>query len=49
MPLTIPADRITSDRTAHTARPVLGHLHVWQVTFFRGQTISPPDREVTGR
>ena len=42
MPLTIPADRITSDRTAHTARPVLGHLHVWQVTWFRGRPSARP-------
>ena len=49
MPLTITAHPITSDRNAQTARPVPGHLRAWQVTWFRGQIISPPDREVTGR
>ena len=47
-PLTITANLITSDRTAHTARPVPGHLHAWQVTWLPSQTISPSDREATG-
>jgi hypothetical protein len=41
MPLTITSDLITSDRTTHTARPVPGHPHVWQVTWLPGQTTSP--------
>jgi len=32
MPLTITADLITSDRTAHTACPVPGHPNAWLVT-----------------
>jgi hypothetical protein len=41
MPLTITSDLITSDRTTHTARPVPGHPHAWQVTWLPGQTTSP--------
>ena len=41
MPLTITSDLITSDRTAHTARPFPGHPHVWQVTWLPGQAVSP--------
>ena len=41
MPLTITDDLITSDRTAHTARPVPGHPNAWQVTWLPGQTTSP--------
>jgi hypothetical protein len=40
MPLTITDDLITSDRTAHTARPVPGHPEAWQVTWLPGQMIS---------
>ncbi len=40
MPLTVTADLITSDYTAHTARPIPGHPHAWQVTWLPGQMIS---------
>jgi hypothetical protein len=40
MPLTITDDLITSDRTAHTARPMPGHPDTWQVTWLPGQMIS---------
>ena len=49
MPLTIDADLITSDRTAHTARPVAGHPHARRVSWLPGQTTtSSPHREATG-
>ena len=41
MPLTITADLITSDRTAHTACPVPGHPNVWLVTWIPGRVTSP--------
>ena len=44
MPLTITSDLITSDRTAHTARPFPGHPHVWQVTWLPGQADQPERR-----
>ena len=37
MALTIGYDGITSDRTAHTARPVPGHRHAWVVSWLPGQ------------
>jgi hypothetical protein len=40
MPLTVTDDLITSDHTTHTARPVPGHPHAWQVTWLPGQEIS---------
>ena len=40
MPLTITDELITSDRTAHTGRPVPGHPDAWQVTWLPGQIIS---------
>ena len=40
MPLTITDDLITSDGTAHTARPISGHPDAWQVTWLPGQMIS---------
>ena len=48
MPLTSTADLITSDRTTHTACPVVGHPHAWQVTGLPDQTTSPPDCEAAG-
>jgi hypothetical protein len=43
MTLTITADLITSDRTAHTARPAVGRRHAW----LPEQTTRSPDREAT--
>jgi hypothetical protein len=40
MPLTVTDDLITSDRAAHTARPIPGHPDAWQVTWLPGQMIS---------
>src|SRR5947207_2766548 len=39
MSLTITSDLVTSDRTAHTARPFPGSPHVWQVTWLPGQIL----------
>ena len=41
MPLTITADLITSDRTAHTACPVPGHPNAWLVTWLPSRVTSP--------
>ena len=40
MPLTITDELITSDRTAHTARPIPSYPDAWQVTWLPGQLIS---------
>jgi hypothetical protein len=39
MPLTITTGLITSDRTAHTARPLPGHPHAWQVSWLPGRLL----------
>ena len=41
MPLTITSDLITSDHTAHTARPVPGHQNAWLVTWLPSRVTSP--------
>ncbi len=40
MPLTITDELITSDGTAHTARPIPGHPDAWQVTWLTSQIIT---------
>lgn len=39
MRLTITSDLITGEHTAHTARPVPGHPHTWQVTWLPGRLL----------
>ena len=39
MTLTINDTAMTSDRTAHTARPAPGRQHQWEVSWLPGQTL----------
>src|SRR3984957_14782729 len=39
MTLTIDDTAMTSDRTAHTARPAPGRQHQWEVSWLPGQTL----------
>jgi len=39
MTLTINDTAMTSDRTAHTARPAPGRPHQWEVSWLPGQTL----------
>ena len=39
MALTINDTTMTSDRTAHTARPASGRQHQWEVSWLPGQTL----------
>ena len=40
MALTVTSDAITGDRTRHTARPVPGHPHAWEVSWLPGRHLS---------
>jgi hypothetical protein len=39
MPLTITDDSISGEYTTHTARPVPGHPHAWQVSWLPGRLL----------
>jgi len=39
MTLTITDDHISSDRTAHSARPVHGQQHAWEVSWLPGRSL----------
>jgi hypothetical protein len=39
MALTINDDHISGDHTRHTARPVPGHPHAWEVSWLPGQVL----------
>ena len=39
MTLSINGTAMTSDRTAHTARPAPGRQHQWEVSWLPGQTL----------
>ena len=39
MPLTITSDAISGEHTRHTARPVPGHPHAWEVSWLPGRLL----------